>query len=432
LCSALLAWGVLGACLPGRLAAQNPAQMPLDGSPATLGPYGPGANIPSSPNKPTFNSRPASWPGAAPAEKPREPIYQARSEPRPAAPAGSLRISAPATAPPVGQPRKIGQYDGAEVLARIASEVVLASEIIPGVNDLMTRHIADIPPEQVDMTRLFLIRTRLMDAVKTKLLVAEARKSIPADNLPKLEKKVNEQFDKTQLTKLMEGLKVSSRAELEARLRKEGTSLEWQRKAFFERSLASQWIHQQIKEDEEISHEELLVYYREHVAEYETVARARWEELMVRFTSYNSKADAYRALAQWGNQLQTGAPFAELAKAHSDDLTAEVGGVHEWTNKGSLASVVLDDALFGMPVGQLSPIIEDNVGFHIIRVLERNPLTRKPFTEAQSEIKKRLRDERQSSQMKAYLAKLTAKTPVWTIFDDPSTPQVPVPIDPDK
>ena len=58
-------------------------------------------------------------------------------------------------------------------------------------------------------------------------------------------------------------------------------------------------------------------------------------------------------------------------QAHSQDISATDGGVHSWTNKDSLVSEVLDEAIFTLPVGQLSQILEDKRGFHIVRVVER-------------------------------------------------------------
>jgi parvulin-like peptidyl-prolyl isomerase len=69
-------------------------------------------------------------------------------------------------------------------------------------------------------------------------------------------------------------------------------------------------------------------------------------------------------------------------------------------------------------VGQLSAILEDERGFHIIRVVERQDLQRKPFGEMQAEIKKRIKEEREGEASKKYVAELRKKTPVWTIFDD--------------
>jgi parvulin-like peptidyl-prolyl isomerase len=169
----------------------------------------------------------------------------------------------------------------------------------------------------------------------------------------------------------------------------------------------------------------MLAFYREHQKSYETEATARWEHLLVRFDKHPSKAAAYQTIAQYGNQLIAGAPFGDLARQHSDDvLTASDGGVHNWTTKGSLVSTTLDDAIFGLPVGAPSRILEDEQGFHIVRVLERKDFHRTPFVETQAEIKKQIRENRGNEAQKKYLVKLREKTPVWTVFDPPAQPQI--------
>jgi peptidyl-prolyl cis-trans isomerase C len=77
----------------------------------------------------------------------------------------------------------------------------------------------------------------------------------------------------------------------------------------------------------------------------------------------------------------------------------------------------LDRALFELPIGQLSPIIEDETGYHIIRVLERHPAGRTPFTEVQKEIKKKLQEEKRKAAFAEYVARLRREIPVWTIYD---------------
>ena len=57
---------------------------------------------------------------------------------------------------------------------------------------------------------------------------------------------------------------------------------------------------------------------------------------------------------------------------------------------------------------------------HIVRVVEREPAGRVPFLEAQVGIRENLLEERRKAASDEYLAKLKARTPVWTVFDDPS------------
>jgi parvulin-like peptidyl-prolyl isomerase len=109
-----------------------------------------------------------------------------------------------------------------------------------------------------------------------------------------------------------------------------------------------------------------------------------------------------------------------VAKARSHGPTRFQGGLYESTTQGSLVSKLIDEAIFGLPVGSMSQILEDQQGFHIVRVIERVDAGCKPFIEAQTEIRQKLRDEDIERQKKEFVAKMKARTPVWTIFDPPA------------
>lgn len=138
----------------------------------------------------------------------------------------------------------------------------------------------------------------------------------------------------------------------------------------------------------------------------------------MRFSRHPRREEAYALMAQMGNRVLSGQPFAQVARESSEGVTAGKGGLREWTSRGSLVSEELDKALFGLPVGELSQIIEDKVGLHILRVIERKEAKRTPFVEAQVEIRKKIKDQRIEAQMKAYLEKLRRNIPVWTVYDD--------------
>src|SRR5262249_27487059 len=160
-------------------------------------------------------------------------------------------------------------------------------------------------------------------------------------------------------------------------LREMGSSVEREKRQFIDQTLGQQWIHQQLKSDKEVTHQDMLDYYRDHATDYDYPAQCRWEQISVRISKHPSKQAAFQILAEMGNRIYNGAPFAEVAKSGSDALSAQKGGENDWTIKGSLASEPLDKALFSLPVGQLSPIIEDSRQFHIVRVIERKEAGRK-------------------------------------------------------
>jgi hypothetical protein len=227
-------------------------------------------------------------------------------------------------------------------------------------------------------------------------------------------------FNENELKRLREMYNATSVADLDNKLHAHGGSLESQRTAYVERQLAIGWAMSQVKEKKEPSHEEMVNYYREHISDWEHPARARWEQLTARYDKFPTKADAWRAIAQWGTQIQNGAPFADVAKTNSQGHAADEGGLNDWTTHGSLRSTVIEQAIFGLPVGVLSQILSDEEGFHIVRVVEREEQHITPFIEVQPEIKKKLFEGGRMEAMTEYVDKLRERLPVHTIFDEGS------------
>jgi hypothetical protein len=394
----LATWLILPGLLCAGRAHAQPASSPL--------PYPPRA--PSVPQAPAVISTPSTWPNAEKATPAPIQAEQILSD---------EDMLAPWLKPKGGVP---DTFDGTEVVARVGTEVVLASDINMGVEETVERALkaGKISPSQEAELRHYLMRQRLEQLIDTKVLLIEARREIPKENMPKIEQKVREIFDKEHLPKMIDGEKIKSRAELFKAMKAAGTSIEEQRRLFLERSLAAQYVHKKVGDDKEITHEEMLRYYHEHLSDYETAPRAKWEHLMVRFSNYKTKEEAWSKLAEWGNLILQGTSLSDVARKHSDDLSSEAGGLHDWTTQGALASQTLDDALFSLPVHQLSPILEDERGFHIVRVVERHGLERTPFGEVQAEIKKKIKADREGVATKECIATLRKEIAIWTIFDD--------------
>ncbi|MDP1900147.1 MAG: peptidylprolyl isomerase [Rubrivivax sp.] len=81
-----------------------------------------------------------------------------------------------------------------------------------------------------------------------------------------------------------------------------------------------------------------------------------------------TKAEVLRA------KLASGADFAALARAESDDLgSIKTGGDIGFVPKGT-ADAEFEAVAFSLPVGTTSGVIKTGYGFHLIRVEERRPM----------------------------------------------------------
>jgi hypothetical protein len=373
--------------------------------------------VPGAPAQPMAVSRPAMWPGGAiPATQPAVELASASTAPQ---------------APMV-------LFEDTTIIARVGSEGIFAKEILgttivwknvkksegdvacvimDGIDDLLEQNKDKIPPSQFDMQRTLLIKQRLINRIESRIIYLDAKQSFPAEHFPEIEKQMDKFYESAAVPAMLKCCEVKSIMELDQKLHKRGLSLDHARKSFREWILVQQFMGKQMKIDEEVTHDQMYKYYQAHIADFEKPAQAKWEELMVQFSKFRGKDEAYSAIAQLGNRVLSGAAFAEVAKNGSQGPTAASGGEYPWTTKGGLKFKEIDEQLFGLPVGQLSQIIETEKGYHIVRVTGRVETETTPFRTAQVDIKEKINQERRNKQLQDYLARLENTIPIWTVYD---------------
>ena len=309
--------------------------------------------------------------------------------------------------------------DMAHVVARVGPEVVLAGDLMtPAASEWIKKVSPGLRPEQIAALRFKIYQQVIDQHLETLLVYVDACRVIPEENFPEIREKVDEAFDQEQLPQMVQAAGVGSVREYEQLLRTQGQSLGRMRKMFFERALAQEWIQQNANTTGEIPHAEMIAWYQNHLDQYEFPARARFEQLTVRISQKQPRDQSWNRLAAMGNDVLTGRPFEEVAKELSEGPTASNGGLYEWTTQGSLVSEVIDKAIFSLPIGELSAILDDQNSLHIIRVIERSDAGRTPFIDAQVAIRMGLRREKQENARKEYLDRLRDRTPIWTVFDE--------------
>ena len=313
----------------------------------------------------------------------------------------------------------IQSVEMAMVVARVGPEVVLAGDLMtPAATEWLAKVSPNLKPEQIQELKLQIYQQVLSPHIESLLVYVDACRTIPAERLPEIKAKVDEAFDREQLPQMVKAAGAASLQEYEHQIRSQGQSLDRMRKMFFERALAQEWLQQNASSAGEIPHAEMIAWYQHHLSDYEFEARSRFEQLTVKITPDQPRDLAWNRLAAMGNKVLQGQPLSEVAKAESEGPTARTGGQYDWTTQGSLVSKVLNEAIFSLPVGELSAILDDGDALHIIRVVERTEAGRTPFVEAQVAIREELRRQRLTRAQEEYLSRLRDRTPVWTMFDE--------------
>lgn len=98
--------------------------------------------------------------------------------------------------------------------------------------------------------------------------------------------------------------------------------------------------------------------------------QTRARHILIKTSEVVSQAEARRRLVALKERIDNGADFAELARLHSNDLSAAKGGDLDWLDKGATVPE-FERAMDALKVGQVSEPVQSPFGWHLIQVLER-------------------------------------------------------------
>lgn len=115
----------------------------------------------------------------------------------------------------------------------------------------------------------------------------------------------------------------------------------------------------------------LKVVERQGAASLTQALQTRARHILLRPSAQLTAEVAARRLAEFKRQIETGqAKFEVLAKANSEDGSAEAGGDLGWMGAGGFVPE-FEEAMNALPLNGISPPIMSRFGVHLIQVLER-------------------------------------------------------------
>jgi parvulin-like peptidyl-prolyl isomerase len=107
--------------------------------------------------------------------------------------------------------------------------------------------------------------------------------------------------------------------------------------------------------------------------------------------------------------------FPSLAQQQSEGERAKAGGDLGQVTEQSIDSLLWNE-LARMQPGEISGVIKAADGYHVLKLLRRNPEVRKSFEQASDEIKANIRLSRQSAKLAELTTRLRAKAKIENHF----------------
>lgn len=117
-------------------------------------------------------------------------------------------------------------------------------------------------------------------------------------------------------------------------------------------------------------------------------------------------------------QIRAGKDFAEMAKKHSEDVTASSGGEIGLLKKGHLVPE-FEKVAFSLKSGEVSDVVESRYGYHIIKVDRVTPGKAQPLDEVKGKIEQVLQFENKQKKYQKWMEELKNHAMIQvTLFQD--------------
>lgn len=247
-----------------------------------------------------------------------------------------------------------------KIVAKVGSDIILMSELEQQMNQMRASGFKEemLVPEDV-----------LSYMIDQRIMIQKAKE---------LDIKIDEKAIKDYASNYIEQLKQQypSAAAFQSELGKAGLTQSELQKQFedqiTENALTEELIDKHISANIEISEKEMREFY-ETSKDTLAVKPVSWELRMIMREVLPSAEMENQIKAQIDSiylELQNGADFAELATNYSDCPSSKQRGDLGFFKNGMMVKP-FEDAAFALAVGEISPIVKTQFGYHIILLTDR-------------------------------------------------------------
>jgi len=181
----------------------------------------------------------------------------------------------------------------------------------------------------------------------------------------------------------------------ELNLRKD-PEINFQIKNTVEQILIQALLEKEIIDKTNLTDEDIETYYQENKENY-------WHEEEVH--ALNILVETEEIAEEVVKKIEDGEDFSSLAENYSIASSASTGGDIGFISKGTLRTEI-EEQIFPLQSGEISSIIPVDNGFHIFKILEKNPPGYLELNEVKAEIENQLLPLRQQEAFNEYLNNL--------------------------
>jgi peptidyl-prolyl cis-trans isomerase C len=286
-----------------------------------------------------------------------------------------------------------------DVLARVNGETITRTEFERAVANVERNAGQPVPPEHRDrvyrgvLDQMISMRVLLQEAKARKVSVSEAE-------LDEHIGKLRQQFPSEDEFKKAMAERNMTLSELREDARRDLT--------------LARMVETEVKPRVKVEEREVKAFYDENPAQFQQPETFRASHILVPVPPGAPEEQKKAARAEVEGVLKEvrgGADFGEMARKHSKDGSAANGGDLGVFPRGQMVPP-FEEALAKLSPGEVSDVVETQFGYHIIKLVEKNPSRTVPLAEVSTRIGQFLTMRAQQEQAGEFIKTLRAKSKI--------------------
>jgi peptidyl-prolyl cis-trans isomerase C len=177
------------------------------------------------------------------------------------------------------------------------------------------------------------------------------------------------------------------------------------REQIHRRLAVNQLIDTEVREKIKVSNEESKKFYQDNPNMFKQPEQVRASHILIKVgpeADESAKTQARKKIEAVQKKVGEGKDFGSLAKAESEGPSAKREGDLGFFSRGQMVKP-FEDAAFALKVGQVSPIVETQFGYHLIKVTDKKPPRTIDYAEVQLRLEQHLKKEKEQTAIRAYI-----------------------------
>jgi peptidyl-prolyl cis-trans isomerase C len=169
-----------------------------------------------------------------------------------------------------------------------------------------------------------------------------------------------------------------------------------------------QLLDKEVNQKVKITDEEGKTFYDTNPQFFLQPERVKASHILIKVdegASEEKKAEARKKIEDIQQKVRKGEDFAALAKTYSEGPSAPKGGDLDYFGRGQMVKP-FEDVAFSLKPNETSEIVETRFGYHLIKVVDKQPEKTIAYADVKDRINKYLKDQKLKTERLLYFDKL--------------------------